>query len=50
MRARLAAMRHVLGRLGYDGKDPAVVGVPDPLIVGSAADVLEDEANVRLSS
>jgi hypothetical protein len=44
-RARLAAMRHVLNRLDYDGKDRAVVGVPDPLIVGSAADVLDDAAD-----
>jgi polyphosphate kinase len=42
-RARLAAMRHVLSRLDYDGKQPAAVGVPDPLIVGAAADVLEDD-------
>jgi polyphosphate kinase 2 len=42
-RARLAAMRHVLARLDYAGKDAEVVGVPDPLIVGSAADVLEDQ-------
>jgi polyphosphate kinase 2 len=42
-RARLAAMRHVLSRLDYEGKDSEVVGVPDQLIVGSAADVLEEE-------
>jgi polyphosphate kinase len=40
-RARLAAMRHVLSRFDYTGKKPDVVGVPDALIVGSAADVLE---------
>jgi polyphosphate kinase 2 len=45
-RARLAAMRHVLSRLEYAGKRPDMVGVPDPLIVGSAADVLEDDAPV----
>ena len=43
-RARLAAMRHVLSRLDYTGRDLATVGVPDPLIVGSAADVLDDDA------
>jgi polyphosphate kinase 2 (PPK2 family) len=48
-RARLAAMRYVLHRLDYDGKDLDVVGVPDPRIVGSAADVLEDEADVAVS-
>jgi polyphosphate kinase 2 len=42
-RARLAAMQHVLSRLDYAEKQPSMVGVPDPAIVGSAADVLEDE-------
>jgi polyphosphate kinase 2 (PPK2 family) len=45
-RARLAAMRHVLSRLDYADKDSAAIGVPDPSIVGSAADVLEEEAPV----
>jgi polyphosphate kinase 2 len=45
-RARLAALRHVLSRLDYADKDPAMIGVPDPLIVGSAADVLEEETPV----
>jgi polyphosphate kinase 2 len=40
-RARLEAMRHVLHRSDYEGKDPEVVGVPDPLIVGRASDVYE---------
>jgi polyphosphate kinase 2 len=35
-RARLEAMRHVLGRFAYDNKDVEVVGTPDPLIVGPA--------------
>ena len=35
-RARLAAMRHVLSRCDYEGKDAAVVGLPDPLICGPA--------------
>jgi polyphosphate kinase 2 (PPK2 family) len=43
-RARLAAMRHVLSGLDYDGKNPDAVGTPDPLIVGTAADVLEEDA------
>jgi polyphosphate kinase 2 len=43
-RARLAAMRHVLARLDYTDKDADAVGTPDPLIVGSAADVLEEDA------
>jgi polyphosphate kinase 2 len=40
-RARLEAMRHVLHRFPYEGRDMDVVGRPDPLIVGSAADVYE---------
>jgi polyphosphate kinase 2 len=43
-RARLEAMRHVLHRFDYTDKDADAVGTPDPLIVGSAADVLEEEA------
>jgi polyphosphate kinase len=35
-RARLEAMRHVLARVPYEGKDDGVVGQPDPLIVGPA--------------
>jgi len=42
-RARLAAMRYVLNRLPYSDKDPQAVGVPDPLIVGAADEVLEDD-------
>jgi polyphosphate kinase 2 len=40
-RARLEAMRHVLAKFDYDGKDHAIVGIPDPLIVGRAADIFE---------
>ncbi|GLY01109.1 MULTISPECIES: polyphosphate kinase 2 [Actinoplanes] len=40
-RARLEAMRHVLHRFEYAGKDPEVVGVPDPKIVGGASLVVE---------
>jgi polyphosphate kinase 2 len=40
-RGRLEAMRHVLSLFDYADKDEAVVGVPDPLIVGPAADVYE---------
>jgi polyphosphate kinase len=35
-RARLEAMRHVLSRVPYAGKDDRLVGRPDPLIVGPA--------------
>jgi len=40
-RARLEAMRHVLSRFPYEGKDETVVGTPDPRIVGAAKDVFE---------
>ncbi|WDZ84783.1 polyphosphate kinase 2 [Micromonospora cathayae] len=48
-RARLEAMRHVLHRFDYTGKDPEVVGVPDPLIVGPAGlDLRPDEEVVQI--
>jgi len=34
-RARLNAMRAVLSRIDYAGKDPSIAKTPDPLIVGS---------------
>lgn len=40
-RARLEAMRHVLASFDYEGKDPEIIGTPDPLIVGRASDMLE---------
>jgi polyphosphate kinase 2 len=39
-RARLNSMRHFLSTLDYPNKDAAVVGRPDPLIVGRATQVL----------
>ncbi|MBE1561800.1 polyphosphate kinase 2 [Nonomuraea africana] len=42
-RARIEAIRHVLSRFDYDGKNHEVVGVPDPLIIRKAADVLEED-------
>ncbi len=40
-RARLEAIRHVLHRFDYTGKDHDIVHSPDPLIVGSGRDVFE---------
>jgi polyphosphate kinase 2 len=40
-RARLESMRHVLAQFDYDGKDYEIVGHPDPLIVGRAAEIFE---------
>jgi polyphosphate kinase len=40
-RGRLNAMRHVLSSIEYEGKDPDIIGTPDPLIVGHAASVFE---------
>jgi polyphosphate kinase 2 len=39
-RARLNCMRHFLSTLDYPNKDAEVIGQPDPLIVGRAAQVL----------
>ena len=35
-RARINAMRHVLGKFDYENKDHEIVGHADPLIVGRA--------------
>jgi polyphosphate kinase 2 len=42
-RARLEALRFVLHRLPYEGKDEEKVGTPDGNIVVAAADVLESD-------
>jgi polyphosphate kinase 2 len=42
-RARLAAMRFVLGRFDYPDKDLEVVGESDPRIVVSAASIFEED-------
>jgi len=42
-RARLEAMRSLLGTFSYDDKDEAVVGKPDPLIVGAPLTLREIE-------
>jgi polyphosphate kinase 2 len=46
-RGRLNAMRHLLSKVDYDDKDHAVVGSPDPLIVGHASSVYELAEVVR---
>jgi len=46
-RARIEAMRYVLSRLPYDGRDSGVVGQPDPLIVGPASLVIESPRMTR---
>ncbi|ONI91043.1 polyphosphate kinase 2 [Actinosynnema sp. ALI-1.44] len=48
-RARVEAMRSVLARVDYEGKDRDAVGEPDPQVVGAAATLLEegeDEASL----
>jgi len=41
-RARVNAMRAFLSRVDYEGKDPEVVGVPDPKIVQRGIDAVGD--------
>jgi polyphosphate kinase 2 len=49
-RARVEAMRYVLGQFEYEGKDGEVVGRADPLIVGSASQLFEEgESPANLS-
>ncbi|NTV96113.1 MAG: polyphosphate kinase 2 [Thiobacillus sp.] len=45
-RARLNCMRHFLSCLPYPDKDEHVAHAPDPLLVGSASKVLENEENI----
>jgi polyphosphate kinase len=40
-RARIEALRHVLARIDYTGKDAEIVVQPDPQIVGSASRLFE---------
>jgi polyphosphate kinase 2 len=42
-RGRVESMRYVLNLFNYSNKDPEVVGSPDPLIVGPASDLFEDD-------
>ncbi|WP_169988918.1 polyphosphate kinase 2 [Microbispora sp. H10836] len=48
-RGRLEAMRYVLSLYDYDDKDGSVVGEPDPLIVRSAADIVDEDNAEPLS-
>ena len=45
-RARLNCMRHFLASLDYPNKDHAVIGAPDPLIVGRASHVLGGNGHI----
>jgi polyphosphate kinase len=45
-RARIEAMRYVLARVPYEGKDDNLVGQPDPLIVGPAPLLYESAERV----
>ena len=47
-RGRINAMRHVLSVLPYADKDLEVVRPPDPLIVGSFAQITPDHGDVHL--
>ncbi|WP_405150995.1 polyphosphate kinase 2 [Sphaerisporangium sp. NBC_01403] len=42
-RGRIEAMRHVLSQFEYTNKDHGVVGSPDPQIVRSAADIVDED-------
>ncbi len=49
-RARLNAMRYVLHRLNYDGKDLSKIGSVDPMLVGRAQVVFEAGEQTTTSS
>ncbi|WP_373017521.1 polyphosphate kinase 2 [Thiomicrorhabdus sp.] len=42
-RARLETMRYVLNMIPYEGKDEAVIGKPDPLIVSAGEDIFQHD-------
>jgi polyphosphate kinase len=42
-RARLQAMRHVLSRFEYETKDAEVVGTTDPVLLGPASRLFEED-------
>lgn len=44
-RARLEAMKWVLSRFDYEGRDLEVIGHPDPLIIGSPSEVYDQGEN-----
>lgn len=48
-RARINAMRHILNELNYPNKDEKIMGGPDPLIVGNARDVFEQDEYCSLN-
>jgi polyphosphate kinase 2 len=41
-RARVESMRFVLSAVPYEGRDPSVVGRPDPRVVGHARELIEN--------
>lgn len=47
-RARINAIRYLLNAIPYDNKDETIACPPDPLIVGSAADIYEDGEHTQL--
>jgi polyphosphate kinase 2 len=49
-RGRINALRWVLTQLDYPAKDPEAIGVPDPLIVGSPAQVYEHDEVAHISA
>jgi polyphosphate kinase len=45
-RARLEAIKHVLLKFDYDGKDPAVIGEPDKALIGPPAVMSEHDPDL----
>jgi hypothetical protein len=45
-RARLACMQHFLSELPYSEKNHHAVRNPDPLIVGHASHVIQDDTHI----
>jgi hypothetical protein len=45
-RARLEAIKHVLLKFDYDGKDPEVIGDPDKALIGPPAVMSEHDPDL----
>ncbi|MBO6637037.1 MAG: polyphosphate kinase 2 [Roseitalea sp.] len=41
-RGRIEVLRHILMAIPFEGRDPALIGEPDPRIVGEGLEMLED--------
>jgi polyphosphate kinase len=46
-RARLEAIKHVLRKFDYDGKNEEAIGEPDPMVIGPPSVLSEDNPHLK---